>query len=73
MDIPTDFEIMYMKKTIKKFINASLDKMKQHKQRIAKYKFSFQKEDFVITAQEEREGGYFGSFDPSYLQLAKIN
>lgn len=61
-----------MKKTIKKIINDSLKKIKEHKQRIAKYKFSMYKEDFVITEQEEREGGFFGSLQPQ-LRLSKIN
>lgn len=63
---------MIMKKTIKKIINNSLRKLKEHKQRIARYKFSMYKEDFVITAQEEKEGGFFGTMDPSLrLQLVK--
>jgi hypothetical protein len=62
---------MIMKKTIKKILNASLQKIKEHKQRIMQYKFSNYKEDFVITAQEEREGGFFGRIDPS-LQLQMV-
>jgi hypothetical protein len=63
---------MIMKKTIKKILNHSLRKLKEHKQRIARYKFSMYKEDFVITAQEEKEGGFFGTIDPSFrLQLVK--
>ena len=50
-----------MKKTITKFLNASLKKMKQHKEQIRKFNFLRYKEDFVITEQEEREGGFFGS------------
>lgn len=59
-----------MKKTIGKFLNASLKKLKEHKEQIKKFRFSSYKEDFVITEQEEREGGFFGSmnFDNS-LQL----
>jgi hypothetical protein len=49
-----------MKKSIKKLINASLSKIKQHKERIKKFSFLNYKEDFVITAQEEKEGGFFG-------------
>ena len=61
-----------MKKTIKKIINSSLQKIKEHKQKIMRYKFSNYKQDFVITAQEEREGGFFGRIDPSIqLLLAK--
>lgn len=30
---------------------------------IKKFHFSSYKEDFVITEQEEREGGYFGSLN----------
>jgi hypothetical protein len=49
-----------MKKSLGKFINASLEKIKQHKEQLKKISFSRYKEDFVITAQEEREGGFFG-------------
>jgi hypothetical protein len=51
------------KSTFGKFINESLKKIKQHKEQIKKYKFSTYKEDFVITEQEEREGGFFGSLN----------
>lgn len=50
----------FMKNTLKKFINTSLNKIKQHKEQIKKFSFSRYKEDFVITAQEEKEGGFFG-------------
>ncbi len=50
-----------MKKTIEKFLNASLKKMKQHKEQIKKFSFLKYKEDFVITEQEEKEGGFFGN------------
>jgi len=50
-----------MKKTIGKFLNESLKKIKQHKEQIKKFSFLNHKEDFVITEQEEREGGFFGS------------
>ena len=40
-------------------------KLKEHKERIARYKFSMYREDFVITEQEEREGGFFGRIDPA--------
>jgi hypothetical protein len=52
-----------MKKSFRKFINDSLKKVKQHKEVIKKFHFSSHKEDFVITEQEEREGGYFGSLN----------
>lgn len=66
------YKTSIMKKTIKKIINNSLQKIKEHKQRITTYKFSTYREDFVITAQEEREGGFFGFIDPALnLQLAK--
>jgi len=48
------------KTTITKFINESIKKIKQHKEQIKKFRFSNYQEDFVITEQEEREGGYFG-------------
>lgn len=50
-----------MKKSIRKILNESMKKLKQHKERIKSFKFSNFKEDFVITEQEEREGGFFGS------------
>ncbi len=49
-----------MKKSIEKFLNESLKKIKQHKELIKKFRFSNYKEDFVITEQEEKEGGFFG-------------
>ncbi len=53
-----------MKKiTITKFINESIKKIKQRKELIKKFRFSNHQEDFVITEQEEREGGYFGSLN----------
>ena len=53
-----------MKKiTITKFINESIKKIKQRKEFIKKFRFSNYPEDFVITEQEEREGGYFGSLN----------
>ena len=52
-----------MKKSITKFFNTSLKKIKQHKENIKKLSFSTYKEDFVITEQEEREGGFFGSLN----------
>jgi hypothetical protein len=52
-----------MKKTITRFINSSVKKLKEHKEQIKKFRFTNYKEDFVITDQEEREGGYFGSLN----------
>jgi hypothetical protein len=49
-----------MKKSFKKFLNASFKKIKQEQERIKKLRFSTYQEDFVITEQEEREGGFFG-------------
>ena len=62
-----------MKKTIEKFLNASLKKMKQHKGQIKKFRFLNYKEDFVITEQEEKEGGFFGNanFKVSSLKYAQ--
>ena len=50
-----------MKKSIGKFLNESIRKIKQHKEQIKKFSFSTYQEDFVITEQEEREGGFFGN------------
>ncbi len=50
-----------MKKSINKFLHSSLKKLKQHKKLTSSFKFSSYQEDFVITEQEEREGGFFGS------------
>ncbi|WP_276504452.1 hypothetical protein [Terrimonas pollutisoli] len=49
-----------MKKPFTKLITASLKKIKQHKEQLKKFSFSNYREDFVITSQEEREGGFFG-------------
>ena len=54
---------MNMKKSIKKMLNGSMRKLKQHKERIKEFKFSSFKEDFVITEQEEREGGFLGTLN----------
>jgi hypothetical protein len=51
---------LFMKKSIGKFINSSLKKIKEQKEQIKKLRFASYKEDFVITEQEEREGGFFG-------------
>ena len=56
-----------MKKSIEKFLNDSLRKIKQHKELIKKFRFSNHKEDFVITEQEEKEGGFFGGI---HLKMA---
>ena len=50
-----------MKKSITKFLNESIRKIKQRKELIKKFRFHAYKEDFVITEQEEREGGFFGN------------
>jgi hypothetical protein len=63
---------MIMKKTLRKFISASLKKIRQQKERIQKLSFSNYPEDFVITEQEEREGGFFGSNNLKMATL-KIN
>ena len=56
-----------MKRSFRKIISLSLNRMKQHKEQIKKFKFSRYKEDFVITAQEEKEGGFFGSsYSPGF-------
>jgi hypothetical protein len=62
-----------MKKSIGKFINASLKKISQQKERIKRFKFSAWQEDFVITEQEEREGGFFGSLNFKMASPVKIN
>ncbi len=48
-----------MKKSLKKIISLSLHRLKKHKEQIKKFSISNYREDFVITAQEEREGGFF--------------
>jgi hypothetical protein len=58
-----------MKKTFQKLITASLKKLKEHKEQIKKFSLSSYKEDFVITAQEEKEGGFFGSSLKTYPSL----
>ncbi len=62
-----------MKKSIEKFINASLKKIKEHKERIKNLRFSNYQEDFVITEQEEKEGGFFGSLNFKIASPVKIN
>ena len=61
-----------MKKSLRTFISASLKKIRQQKERIQKLRFSNYQEDFVITEQEEREGGFFGSTNFKLASL-KIN
>ena len=43
----------------------NLQKKKQKRQIVQtkKFRFTSYKEDFVITEQEEREGGYFGRYN----------
>lgn len=62
-----------MKKSIGKFLNASMKKLTQRKEQIKKFRFSTYREDFVITEQEEREGGYFGSLNFSNNLKLKVN
>jgi hypothetical protein len=59
-----------MKRSLKKMINLSLGKMKQHKEQLKRFNFLRYKEDFVITAQEEKEGGFFGQSYPR-LQVTR--
>lgn len=49
--------------SIGKFFNSSLKKIKENKEQIKKFRFSNWKEDFVITEQEEKEGGFFGNLN----------
>lgn len=51
-----------MKKQIIKLIKSRL-KLHKGQGRYKKLKFSNHKEDFVITQQEEKEGGFFGSLN----------
>jgi hypothetical protein len=62
-----------MNKSLGKFLNTSLKKLKQHKEQIKKFRFSNHQEDFVITEQEEREGGFFGSLNFTNSLQLKIN
>jgi len=63
--------VTFMKKSIEKFINTSLKKIWRQKERIKKLKFSAYPEDFVITEQEEREGGFFGNVHYKMLSTIK--
>jgi len=60
-----------MKKSLQKFFSASLKKLRQQKDKIKKLRFSTYPEDFVITEQEEREGGFFGSLNLKILSSSK--
>jgi len=62
-----------MKKSLTRFLNASVKKLKEHKEQIKKFRFSTLEEDFVITEQEEREGGFFGSVNFSNNLRLKMN
>jgi hypothetical protein len=62
-----------MKKSITKFLNASIRRLKQHKEDIKKFSLSTYREDFVITEQEEREGGFFGSYNWKMKPSLKMN
>lgn len=62
-----------MKKSLQKFLNASLKKIRQKKEQIKKLRFSTYQEDFVITEQEEKEGGFFGSLNFNIPSPIKIN
>ena len=57
----------FMKKSIKKILNNSIRKFRIRKETGGKFLFSSYKEDFVITEQEEREGGFFGRQDPKMV------
>jgi len=54
-------KIRFMKKNFQKMLNSALKKYKHYHRQIKKSNLSSIKEDFVITEQEEREGGFFGS------------
>jgi hypothetical protein len=49
-----------MKKNFEKILNDAVKKYKHYHRQIKKLRLSSWKEDFVITEQEEREGGFFG-------------
>ena len=59
------------KLSLKKFFTTSLKQIRQQKDRISKLRFSSYPEDFVITEQEEREGGFFGSINFKILSPVK--
>ncbi|HET6994148.1 MAG TPA: hypothetical protein VFI06_04150 [Chitinophagaceae bacterium] len=60
-----------MKKSFQKFIKTSLRRLRQQKERIGKLRFSTYQEDFVITEQEEREGGFFGIANKKWITSLK--
>lgn len=62
-----------MKKSIGKFLTASIKKFKTQREQIKKFSFARHQEDFVITEQEEREGGFFGSLNFNKGLQLKIN
>jgi hypothetical protein len=62
---------IFMKKSLRKFFSSSLKKLKQQKDRIKKLRFSAYQEDFVVTDQEEREGGFFGNVNFKILSPIK--
>ncbi len=43
--------------------NLQKKKQKRENAQTKKFRFTYYKEDFVITEQEEREGGYFGRYN----------
>ena len=43
--------------------NSHKKKQKRQNAQNKKFRFTSYKEDFVITEQEEREGGYFGKYN----------
>lgn len=49
-----------MKKLSEKSPPPTLKKIKEPKEQTKRLNFSTYKEDFVITAQEEKEGGFWG-------------
>ena len=49
-----------MKKNFQRMLNNALKKYKHYHRQIKKLNLSSFKEDFVITEQEEKEGGFFG-------------
>ena len=62
-----------MKKTLEKFSYLPSKKNNTHKEASKKNKFSNYKEDFVMTEQEEKEGGFWGLFQFKNSLRLKIN
>ena len=62
-----------MKKSLEKFFNPSLKKIKQHKEQIKKIMYSTHKEGFIFTDQEEKEGGFWGCAKLKTASPLKIN